>query len=629
MNFLAVINTITLIISLASIIILLLKRRNSSYEALSILIIIFLAVFSFYEIFLFAERINFPINLESIEDIAGAILPILWLNIFYMIVERCRVKKLAEREEQLNLVIEGGNLGFWDWDILTDEIVFNERWETMLGYNQSEIGQKTKDWKTLIHPEDLPEVSSNLITHLKNEAPFYKVEQRMLAKDKTWRWILVHGKVLERGSNNKALRAAGTLLDISPRKEIEIKLNESNKEYQAINSKLIDSLKEIRQINIELSESKEKAEENDRLKTTFLANLSHEIRTPMNSILGFTDLLQSPDISKDKQKKYLSIITNSGSRLLRLIDDLVDISKIEVGQIELISQPTNLNRLMDKIYNFAQHETNKKDLQLTVSKGLSDVSSIIITDEKKLEQILENLLSNAIKFTSSGEIDFGYKVENKQLHFWVKDSGKGILPKMKEVIFERFRQVDDTPLREEEGIGLGLSISKAFIELMQGEIEVESEFGVGSTFKFRLPYNKTIEELNKEEIELNQINNMSNFTILIAEDDDASFLYLSEILSQNKIETIHALNGAQAVKLFEENQHIKLVLMDLKMPIMNGFNATIEMQKINPNIPIIAQSAYVTEEDKQRAIDAGCVDFITKPIMQDEFMKVIRTVIGL
>lgn len=404
--------------------------------------------------------------------------------------------------------------------------------------------------------------------------------------------------------------------EIAERKRIERQIEKKNEE-------LYQSLEHIKHINTELEVAKERAEESDHLKTTFLANLSHEIRTPMNGILGFADLLKADNLSQARQQKYLNIIEQSGHRMLNLINDLVDISKIESGQMELKSSDISLNSLIDKLYLFFKPEIEKKGLFFTNQKGLHENECHIFSDDTKLEQVLSNLLKNAIKFTKQGGIDFGYKLKDKILQFWVKDTGVGIPPQHFESIFERFRQADRSPFTEEEGSGLGLAISKAFVEIMGGKIWVESVLGKGSDFYFTIPYypgkSAKVELTQKQEHSISE-----NIKILIAEDDEISYLYINEVFNEMKVEIIRARNGKETVEILQKNPEIDIILMDIKMPLMNGFEAVRTIRKDNPFVKIIAQTAYATETDRKKALAVGCNDYLSKPIDKQLLMKAIE-----
>ncbi len=403
-------------------------------------------------------------------------------------------------------------------------------------------------------------------------------------------------------------------------KEKIIQLNQKNNEYEALNEEYMAQ-------NEDLYKAKEKAEESDKLKSVFLANLSHEIRTPMNGILGFADLLKEKDLSQEKQQAYLAVIEQSGMRMLNLIGDLVNISKIEAGQVEVVNENTDIDLLLEKIETFFIPQAYSKGILLNNENKRIPGNCQIISDTVKLEEIFTNLINNALKYTSYGEISFGYKIQEKEIQFWVRDTGRGIPEDMHELIFERFRQANNAHLNCEEGTGLGLSICKAYIELLGGKIWVESELKKGSTFYFTLPYIEA--EIDKEKRKQNELLKeiAHDLTVLIAEDNETSFLYLNEILKNSHVNIIRANNGVEVLDYLNKIPDIKLILMDLKMPILNGIEATREIRKTNHNIPIIAQTAYASPMDEEKAMSAGCTDFISKPINKDELFEKINLVI--
>lgn len=376
--------------------------------------------------------------------------------------------------------------------------------------------------------------------------------------------------------------------------------------------------------NLELKLAKEKAEESDRLKSAFMANMSHEIRTPMNGILGFADLLKSPNLSGESQQKYIEIIEMSGRRMLDIINDLIDISKIEAGQIEVKEQNFNIVELMDELLEFFTPEAKNRQIELKYELKLDRIKNLK-TDRTKLSQIIINLIKNALKFTSAGgTIEFGCGIKDSEyLQFYVMDNGLGIRKELQTKIFDRFRQGDTAKSEVHEGVGLGLSISKALVEMLGGEIGVESEPGVGSVFYFSLPYEdfKSNNDLTVDSS--GRTNNFPCVNVLIAEDDQPSYILLKEILKQNNINSYHVNNGKDAVNMMKEHADINLVIMDVKMPIMNGIEATQEIKKIKSDVPIIAQSAFVNETDIKNAIEAGCNDYITKPIKINELLHKI------
>ncbi len=386
-----------------------------------------------------------------------------------------------------------------------------------------------------------------------------------------------------------------------------------------------EDITEQKQYLNELIAAKEKAEESDRLKSAFLANISHEIRTPMNGILGFSELLKVPHLSGEEQSRYIDLIQQSGERMLNLINDLIDISRIEAGETILQISNTQVNRLLQDLNDFFKPEADKKGLHLGFATGLPDSKSIIETDSSKLSQILTNLVQNALKFTSSGGIDVGYSRTDRTLEFYVIDSGIGIPVEMKEKIFDRFHQVDNSLTRHHEGSGLGLSISQAYVTMLGGTIRVESVEGRGSAFFFTLPYNQpsasTIEGPSPVTNELAA--SAPAITILIAEDDRVCSLVLQMYLRSDNITIMSAVNGQEAVELVKEHPEINLVLIDIKMPVMNGFDATRLIKKLRPELPVIAQTAFTSKEDRKKAEKAGCDCVILKPINKKELLELI------
>lgn len=370
-------------------------------------------------------------------------------------------------------------------------------------------------------------------------------------------------------------------------------------------------------INIsELKQAKEKAEESNRLKSAFLANMSHEIRTPMNAILGFCEIVESKDLSESKKEGYYKLIHKSGNRLLDIISDIIDISKIESNQIKIELKPCNLNLLLKNLKS--QFNLSKKNTVTLMTKfALPDNGCAIITDEDRLTQVISNILENAYKFTEEGIIEFGYALMENEIRFYVKDYGIGIKAKDHQFIFERFGQSESGKEKAKEGTGLGLSISKGIIEALGGNIWVESELLKGATFYFTIPY--CVSENNALEIEESKdntaqgLNRTTNQTILIAEDEESNYCLLEAILENLDFKLIHANNGKEAVEMFQNNA-VDIILMDFNMPVMNGLDATIEIRKMDESIPIIALTANVMDEDKEEAFAIGCNDFLSKPV---------------
>ncbi len=377
----------------------------------------------------------------------------------------------------------------------------------------------------------------------------------------------------------------------------------------------------------ELVKAKEKAEESDRLKSAFLANMSHEIRTPMNGILGFAELLKEPKLSGKEQQKYIRVIQSSGQRMLNIINDIVSISMIESGQMNITISATNINEQIETIYNFFIPVVEKKGLRLSVKNALPSKKSEIQTDREKLYAILTNLVNNAVKFTSKGLIEFGYEKKGKYIEFFVKDTGYGFANQEKEIIFERFRQGNELITKPYEGAGLGLSISKGYVEMLGGKIWVESKLGKGSTFYFTLPYNAESEaktagqEITSETGEVYQVKNLK---ILIVEDDEGSRDLITTVVEKIGKEILQAGTGLEAVEACHCNPDLDLILMDVRMPEMDGYEATRQIREFNKNVIIIAQTAFGFSEDMEKAIEAGCNDYISKPIVIEDLKGLIQ-----
>jgi PAS domain S-box-containing protein len=372
--------------------------------------------------------------------------------------------------------------------------------------------------------------------------------------------------------------------------------------------------------------AKEKAEESDKLKTAFLHNISHETRTPMNAIVGFSDLILDPDLTPEIRNEFIQTIVQSSNQLLSIITQIVNMATIETGQEKIYEKEISLNSIFKMVIDQFHSEAVRKNISLIYNTALPDKEDKIKTDETKLIQIISNLLGNALKFTKKGYIDFGYVVKDKYLEFHFKDTGIGIPKDLHEKIFERFRQVETTLAREYEGSGLGLSISKAYVELLGGKIWLTSTLGEGSEFYFTIPYNKvSLNKIPEKGVADKYKSELKKaITLLVAEDEDNNFKLIAQYLSNANIVVIHAANGNEAVEICRSSQKINLVLMDLKMPVMNGFDAVKKIREFLPDLPIIAQTAYSSETDKEKAIACGCNDFISKPFKKEELLTLIR-----
>ncbi|MFT5753653.1 MAG: signal transduction histidine kinase/CheY-like chemotaxis protein, partial [Flavobacterium sp.] len=433
--------------------------------------------------------------------------------------------------------------------------------------------------------------------------------------------------------------------DITERKKAEYELITANKELAFQNEEkekraaeliimnelltLLNKEKEKRAS--ELVIAKEKAEESDRLKSAFIANMSHEIRTPMNGILGFSALLNEPGLGGDQQQQYIDIIQKSGARMLNLVSEIMDVSKIEVGLMEANYKGVNINEMIEYIHTLLESEAKSKNLILTYNNSLPVSEAVIHTDEEKLFAILTNLVKNAIKYTDTGSIDFGYNIKGDNIEFFVKDSGIGIPKNRREAVFERFVQADIADIQARQGVGLGLFIAKSYVELLGGKIWIEEQEAIGSLFIFTLPYNRLPEVKNSSEnsipenTEINPFNAVVlNLKTLIVEDDKISQLLLKKLVKDFSREILIAESGGVAVDLCLANPDIDLILMDIQMPFMNGYEATRQIREFNEGVVIIAQSALSLIGDREKIIEAGCTDFVSKPVAKNTLIETIN-----
>jgi len=374
---------------------------------------------------------------------------------------------------------------------------------------------------------------------------------------------------------------------------------------------------------------KEKAEESNRLKTAFLNNMSHEIRTPLNGILGFLDIVADPEIDSEEKEEYIDIINRNSERLITTVTDIIDISKIEAGQIEVHKSTISINKLINELHLQFSQEASSKKIIFNIHTALSDGQDNLFTDAHKINAILSNLVRNALKYTEEGEITFGYLLKTDKdlqlLEFYVEDTGIGIPADRIHAIFNRFEQADISNTRAVDGSGLGLSISKAYAEMLNGKLSVISKEGSGSRFIFTIPFKNDIQKtiVNEPKKPINKYMNFKDLIVLVAEDEEINNLFFKVILRDVFKETIYVKTGAQAISTLSERPEINLILMDIKMPEVNGYEASREIKKTNKDVIIIAQTAHGFKDDKEMALEAGCDDYISKPMDKEDLFDLI------
>jgi PAS domain S-box-containing protein len=507
---------------------------------------------------------------------------------------------IIQSQKKLNKAQEISNSGSWSWDFETNMIELSENGRRLLGLDQSYIAKEPEKLKSFIHPDDLEEFITRINKSLNEDIPF-DYEFRIIRPDKSQWYAHAIGSLLKNIKGNLKT-FEGQFSDIASRKQSEM----------------------------ELIQAKEKAEESDRLKSAFLANMSHEIRTPMNAIIGFTQLLSDPNIAADRKEEFIKIITHNGQTLIRLIDDIIDIARIEAGQLTINITECHLNVLL--------HELQKQYLEIIQSQGKKNLDIILEippekivcrTDSFRLRQVLSNLIDNAIKFTNDGYVEIGLrKTDDNKLLFYVRDTGIGIPENKLSLIFSRFRQLEEADTKTYGGTGLGLTISQNLVRMLNGEIQVDSKPGEGSIFHFTLPLPILETDIQPESIPEENFINFKNIwkdkVFLIAEDDKYNFRIIEELLRITNVSIVHAWNGKEVLEKIRTKMKFNLILMDIRMPVMNGLIATKEIRKSMPDITIIAQTAYANEEDKKLCIIAGCNDYISKPIDKSQLLKTIR-----
>lgn len=378
----------------------------------------------------------------------------------------------------------------------------------------------------------------------------------------------------------------------------------------------------------DLLETLKKAQESDKQKSAFLANMSHEIRTPLNGILGFSKLLTDDSLTSSERNEYVGLINRRGRNLLQIVNDIINISLIDSGKVQVNNISFNLNQLMYDIYNVftsSDYDKRKPGIELKLSLSLSDSRSMIVSDPNRIEQVVSNIIDNAFKFTVHGEIEYGYTVQpNNTIKFFVRDTGPGIPPEKVDIVFKRFNRTDEELAQGYTTTGLGLPICQGLVKLLNGKIWFETEVDLGTTFFFTIPFIPGKSE-NSSYVSRSSVQNISfkGRVILVVEDDLISYQFIEALLRPTEAKILHAKNGEDAIEIVKIRSDIDLVVMDMRLPFIDGYEATVRIKSINPHMSIIAQTANAMSYDKEKCIGVGCDDYMPKPIDPDEFLRIV------
>lgn len=503
-------------------------------------------------------------------------------------------KERAERNERkLNEAQVIARIGSWDWLFEPETVNWSPTIYDLLGLDPNSPAPSYEEAPKFYTPESFQKLEESIKNCLETQEPFM-TELEMIRQDGSITQVLVRGREML-DEEGKVIGLQGTVQDINAQKALEA----------------------------DLIKAKEKAEESSRLKTAFLLNMSHEIRTPMNGILGFMSFLNEPDLEDSERTEFINIINKSGERLMSTINDLLEISKIEIGDVNLQIAATDVAELMKYHFDFFTLLANEKGVILELNEHITGEQAVIRTDRQKLDSILMNLIKNAVKFTEEGSIEFGNFRDGDHLCFYVKDTGIGIPEEKLPIIFDRFVQADLGLSRGYEGTGIGLSIAKAYAEALDGSIEVESTPGVGTQFLVKIPYMPVHQPAQAAAV-INGNDEKTKHTILAVEDNEVNRCLLEKIFD-GEFNLLSVGTGAEAIERCAENPSISLVLMDIKMPgEYNGIEASRKIREINPELPIVAQTAYAIDMEKDDLEGAGFTDYIAKPYNKRQMLSLVQ-----
>ncbi len=502
-------------------------------------------------------------------------------------------RELSDSENFFGILIQSAVDGISFYDEEWKLVFANNAFFSLIGVDRE--GYFSSSPESFIHPEDLSYIEK-MREELGTKGSF---EGELRLKHKNGNYLNLSTKsVMIRNSSGKIIGSMTVSRDITA----------------------------LRKFHEELIKAKVEAETGNKLKTSFLANISHEIRTPLNSVVGFANLLLSDDLSKATKEEYIDHINNNSEKLLQIIGDIIDLSRLESSQIEITYEESSLSEIIGQVIEESRKtiKRTEKPIMLNVKNDFGDNGDLIFTDRLWLKRVLNHLMDNAIKFTLEGSVELSYSREEERLVFRIKDTGIGIKKENLLRIFEEFRQEIDGHHRPFEGLGVGLTLAKEVIERMGGEISVKSEKGIGSEFSFTIPYRPAGSSRKvKEVVKLSSTIDWSTRKCLLVDDNKDVLIYLNRILLDTGINVMMARSGMEAIGIVNSTPDLDLVLLDMQMPEMNGIEVTREIRKIRKSLPIIAQTAFIFEDDKDIILEAGCDACLIKPIRKDHLLTLL------
>jgi PAS domain S-box-containing protein len=507
-------------------------------------------------------------------------------------------KKHTETDKFYEMLVQSANDGISFYDRSWNLRYSNSAFYSMIGHDRNSYNSLNA--QELIHPEDMNYQLRREQSLVNNG--FFETELRLMHKEGHY-VTLSSRSVAVRSETGEVLGALTISRDIT----------------------------KLKKVHEDLIKANIGAESSKRLKSNFLANISHEIRTPLNSVVGFSNLLLANNLTKEVKEEYIEHINHNSEKLLQIIGDIIDLSRLESSQIQITYEEASLNMIVNEIIEEARQviKRNEKPIILNVKNHFEDAGDLIFTDRVWLKRVLNHLMDNAVKFTLEGSVEFSYLMENQSIVFRIRDTGIGINKENLGRIFEEFRQEFDGHHRPFEGLGIGLTLAKEVIERMGGKIFVQSEKGVGSEFSFSIPYRPAGSPRTKTATvstgHVLKTIDWSSKKCLLVDDNKDVLIYLNRILTDTGVAILTARSGFEAIEIIKITPDIDVVLLDMQMPEMNGIEATKEIRKIRKDIPIIAQTAFIFEDDKDIILEAGCDACLIKPIRREHLLTVMSS----